>query len=59
MAEQSISDTKPLSDNGLSQQPKQGFWQKVGGFFKDIWNKVRAPVQGLIGKIPVVGGMAN
>ena len=36
-----------------------GFWSKVGGFFKGLFNKVRAPVLGLIGKIPVVGNFAN
>lgn len=61
LVDQSLNQgTKQPSDQSLNQGTKKpGFWSRVGGFFKNIFNRNRDGIQGLVGKIPIVGGFAN
>ena len=62
LSEQSLHENnKPASDQSINNntKPSGGFFSKIGGFFKNLFNKIRSPVQGLIGKIPGVGSLIN
>lgn len=35
---------KPATNDNTQNKKKPSFFQRVGGFFKNLWGKIKAPV---------------